>query len=64
VKLRYNERIYPTAEQQRTLARFFGCARVVYNDGLRARQAAWKNSEGAASSPQGLRRGKTPVEPV
>lgn len=45
MKLRYNERIYPTAEQQRTLARFFGCARVVYNDGLRARQAAWNNSE-------------------
>jgi putative transposase len=45
MKLRYNERIYPTRQQQRDLARFFGCARVVYNDGLRARQAAWKNSE-------------------
>lgn len=45
MKLRYNERIYPTRQQQADLARFFGCARVVYNDGLRARQAAWKNSE-------------------
>jgi putative transposase len=45
VKLRYNERIYPTTEQKHALARFFGCARVVYNDGLRARQAAWKNGE-------------------
>jgi putative transposase len=45
VKLRYNERIYPTAEQQQVLARFFGCARVVYNDGLRARREAWQNGE-------------------
>ncbi|UZJ34020.1 transposase [Streptomyces endophytica] len=43
--MRYNERIYPTARQQRDLARFFGCARVVYNDGLRERRRAWRNGE-------------------
>ncbi|MFE7271238.1 RNA-guided endonuclease InsQ/TnpB family protein [Streptomyces sp. NPDC057623] len=45
MKLRYNERIYPTGRQQRDLARFFGCARVIYNDGLRERRAAWRNGE-------------------
>lgn len=45
MKLRYNERIYPTRRQQRDLARFFGCARVIYNDGLRERRAAWRNGE-------------------
>jgi putative transposase len=40
VQLRYNYRVYPTAAQQRSLARAFGCARVVFNDGLRARQEA------------------------
>lgn len=35
----------PTPSQQRDLARFFGCARVVYNDGLRARREAYRNSE-------------------
>ena len=37
---RYNYRLYPTRGQQQALARAFGCARVVYNDGLRARQEA------------------------
>lgn len=45
MKLRYNERIYPTPSQQRDLARFFGCARVVYNDGLRVRREAYRNLE-------------------
>jgi putative transposase len=45
VKLRYNERIYPTRQQQQGLARFFGCARVVYNDGLRARNERYKAGE-------------------
>jgi len=40
VQLRYNYRVYPTPAQQDALARAFGCARVVFNDGLRARQAA------------------------
>jgi putative transposase len=40
VQLRYNYRVYPTPCQQEALARAFGCARVVFNDGLRARQQA------------------------
>jgi putative transposase len=40
VRLRYNYRLYPTPGQQSALARAFGCARVVFNDGLRARQEA------------------------
>ncbi|RKN22683.1 transposase [Micromonospora musae] len=37
--LRYNFRVCPTPGQQLELARAFGCARVVFNDGLRLRQA-------------------------
>ena len=40
VRLRYNYRLYPTSGQRSALARAFGCARVVFNDGLRARQDA------------------------
>jgi putative transposase len=40
VQLRYNVRLYPTAGQRQELAKAFGCARTVYNDGLRARQEA------------------------
>lgn len=40
MRLRYNFRLYPTPAQQTALARAFGCARVVFNDGLRARQQA------------------------
>jgi putative transposase len=40
VQLRYNYRVYPTPSQQCSLAKAFGCARVVFNDGLRARQQA------------------------
>jgi putative transposase len=40
VQLRYNYRVYPTPSQRQALARSFGCARVVFNDGLRARQEA------------------------
>jgi len=45
VQLRYNYRVYPTSGQCEALARAFGCARVVFNDGLRARQQARKNGE-------------------
>jgi putative transposase len=38
VQLRYNYRLYPDPAQQQALARAFGCARVVFNDALRARQ--------------------------
>ena len=40
VQLRYNYRVYPAPSQRASLARAFGCARVVFNDGLRARQQA------------------------
>ena len=40
MQLRYSFRVYPTPGQQQALAKAFGCARVVFNDGLRARQAA------------------------
>ncbi|MDL2082296.1 transposase, partial [Streptomyces sp. GXMU-J15] len=40
MQLRYNFRVYPEPAQRHALARAFGCARVVFNDGLRARQEA------------------------
>lgn len=40
VQLRYSFRLYPGAGQRMALARAFGCARVVYNDALRARETA------------------------
>src|SRR5512146_756635 len=42
VQLRYKYRLYPSPGQQRALARAFGCARVVFNDALAARQAAYQ----------------------
>lgn len=40
MQLRFHYRLYPDAVQCEALARSFGCARVVFNDGLRARQQA------------------------
>ncbi|WP_018503321.1 RNA-guided endonuclease InsQ/TnpB family protein [Parafrankia discariae] len=40
MQLRYSFRLYPSAGQRESLARAFGCARVVYNDALRARETA------------------------
>ncbi|SBT95248.1 Putative transposase DNA-binding domain-containing protein [Streptomyces sp. DI166] len=40
MQLRYAVRLYPGAAQQAALARAFGCARVVFNDAVRAREAA------------------------
>ncbi|MEV5825163.1 transposase [Spirillospora sp. NPDC052242] len=40
MQLRYSFRVYPTVGQRQALARAFGCVRVVYNDALRAREAA------------------------
>ncbi len=45
VQLRYNYRAYPTPGQQIELARAFGCARVVFNDGLRLRRQAREAGE-------------------
>ncbi|MEU1803192.1 helix-turn-helix domain-containing protein [Streptomyces sp. NPDC019937] len=40
MRLRFNYRLYPNAVQCQALARAFGCARVVWNDCLRARKDA------------------------
>lgn len=40
VQLRYSFRLHPSAGQRASLAQAFGCARVVYNDALRARETA------------------------
>jgi putative transposase len=40
MRLRYNYRLCPSPGQCQGMARAFGCARVVFNDGLRARQQA------------------------
>jgi transposase len=45
VRLRYNYRLYPDTASREALARSFGCARVVFNDGLRLRQEARANGE-------------------
>ena len=42
MQLRYNYRLYPTPGQRAALARAFGCARVVFNDGLRIREQAYE----------------------
>ncbi|MFF8381788.1 RNA-guided endonuclease InsQ/TnpB family protein [Streptomyces sp. NPDC015661] len=42
MQLRYSYRVYPDATQRRALARAFGCARVVWNDCLRARKEAYE----------------------
>ncbi|KAB8197505.1 IS200/IS605 family element transposase accessory protein TnpB [Nonomuraea phyllanthi] len=43
MQLRYQYRLYPTSAQRDALARAFGCARTVFNDGLRMRQEAREN---------------------
>lgn len=42
MQLRYAFRLYPDAGQRTALARAFGCARVVFNDAVRAREDARK----------------------
>jgi putative transposase len=41
MQLRYGYRLYPTSGQRTALAKAFGCARVVFNDGLHVRQEAF-----------------------
>jgi putative transposase len=45
MQLRYNFRVYPDAVQRTALAQAFGCARVVFNDGLGLRQQAREAGE-------------------
>lgn len=52
--VRYRFRAYPTPGQAQTLARTFGCARVVYNDCLRLRQDA--HAAGETLSDTGVQR--------
>ncbi len=40
MQLRYSFRVYPDARQRTALTRAFGCARVVFNDAVRAREDA------------------------
>ncbi|MFD8049313.1 RNA-guided endonuclease InsQ/TnpB family protein [Streptomyces chartreusis] len=40
MQLRYAFRLYPDSGQRRALAKAFGCARVVFNDAVRAREDA------------------------
>lgn len=40
MQLRYQYRVYPTPSQQNKLAQAFGCARVVFNDAIAARESA------------------------
>ncbi|MGW6486309.1 RNA-guided endonuclease InsQ/TnpB family protein [Streptomyces sp. NPDC055056] len=40
MQLRYSFRLYPDLSQQRALAQAFGCARVVFNDAVHAREDA------------------------
>ena len=46
MQVRYRYRLYPTPGQRVALARAFGCARVVFNDGLRLREQARLAGEG------------------
>ncbi|MFB2918253.1 RNA-guided endonuclease InsQ/TnpB family protein [Aerosakkonema funiforme] len=48
MKARYQYRFYPTDQQQQSLARLFGCVRVVYNDAL----AICKQSQKKPKSPE------------
>jgi IS605 OrfB family transposase len=45
VQLRYSYRLDPSPAQRAALGRAFGCARVVFNDGLAARRAAFEAGE-------------------
>ncbi|WP_329363125.1 RNA-guided endonuclease InsQ/TnpB family protein [Streptomyces sp. NBC_01483] len=45
MQLRYAFRLYPEPGQRLALARAFGCARVVYNDAVRAREDARRAGE-------------------
>ncbi|POM26664.1 putative transposase [Actinomadura rubteroloni] len=56
MQLRYNFRLYPNGPQRAALARAFGCARVVFNDALRAREDARAASRPFMSSRELSRR--------
>lgn len=41
MQLRHKFRLYPSVHREQSLAQAFGCARVVYNDALAARNRAF-----------------------
>jgi putative transposase len=45
MQLRYSYRLYPTPAQARALTHAFGCARLVFNEALAARRAAYQAGE-------------------
>jgi putative transposase len=45
MQLRYKYRLYPCPRHRAALGKAFGCARVVFNDGLHAREAAHQAGE-------------------
>ncbi|HMD95452.1 MAG TPA: RNA-guided endonuclease TnpB family protein [Trebonia sp.] len=45
MQLRYSYRLYPEGPQREALARALGCARVVFNEALAARRAAYEGGE-------------------
>lgn len=47
MKARYRYRFYPTDQQQQSLARLFGCVRVVYNDALAICKGSQKKPKSA-----------------
>lgn len=56
MQLRYNFRVYPDTAQREALSRSFGCARVVFNDGLRLRRQAREAGEKSVSDAELSRR--------
>lgn len=50
MKKRYAYRAYPTRGQQQSLARLFGCVRVVFNDVIEARETAYREKAGYISA--------------
>jgi putative transposase len=45
MQLRYSYRVYPAPGERTAFAQAFGCARVVFNDALAVRKAAFKAGE-------------------
>ena len=54
MQLRYSYRLFPSPGQRAALARASGCARVVFNDGLRTRQEACARSRDLPSAPSSV----------
>ncbi|MCH9056412.1 helix-turn-helix domain-containing protein [Synechococcus sp. PCC 6716] len=41
----FNDRFYPTTEQESLLRKTVGCVRLIYNRALAARTAAWRERQ-------------------